>query len=107
MRIGTAIQQLRKRAGIKQIELARVAGISHTRLCEIERNKSNPKLSTLEEISHALKLPVWCIFFYAEHGKIDDRIQRAITNSVIYLDREYLIKPVFLSTSHQAPDGLL
>jgi transcriptional regulator with XRE-family HTH domain len=42
VRLGAAIKALRKRQGLKQIELATAAGMTESQVSEIERGKNNP-----------------------------------------------------------------
>ena len=49
------IKRLRKVKGLKQGELAKIAGISQTYLCELEKSrKSNPSKDVLKRIAKAL-----------------------------------------------------
>lgn len=42
VRLGAAIKELRKRQGLKQIELATAAGMTESQVSDIERGKNNP-----------------------------------------------------------------
>lgn len=42
VRLGTAIKELRKRQGLKQIELATAAGMTESQISDIERGRNNP-----------------------------------------------------------------
>lgn len=48
------IKRTRKKLGITQLELAKLAGISQAYIAKIERGKADPKLSTLRKIAAAL-----------------------------------------------------
>lgn len=54
MEIGKKIKALRLEKGMKQLELAKKAGISNTFLSDIEIGRTNPSLKTLEKIANAL-----------------------------------------------------
>lgn len=54
MKIGAIIKKIRLEKGIKQIELARMAGISNTYLSDIESGRTIPSLKTLTKIARAL-----------------------------------------------------
>jgi len=49
------IRQARKRLGMTQSELARLAGVSQAYIAKIESGQADPKLSTLRKISHAIQ----------------------------------------------------
>lgn len=55
-KIGSLIQEKRKKQGIKQAELAEKVGISRTYLSDIECNRYSPSLKLLSEINKELKL---------------------------------------------------
>ena len=54
MKIGAIIKKMRLEKGIKQIELARMAGISNTYLSDIESGRTIPSIKTLTKIARAL-----------------------------------------------------
>lgn len=51
----TQIRSLRLKAGLTQTELAEAAGVTQAYIAKIESGKSDPKISTLEKISEALR----------------------------------------------------
>lgn len=55
---GDLIKQSRKSCGYTQEELAKRANISRTYLADIERNRYNPSMATLQNISHALGVSI-------------------------------------------------
>lgn len=65
MNIGKVIKELRINKGIKQKELSKSSNISVTYLSQIENNKKEPKLSTLETICGFLEMPMPMLFFMA------------------------------------------
>lgn len=56
MNIGVKIRELRLKKDMKQIELAKKAGISNTYLSDIEGGRTMPSLKTLIKISEALQV---------------------------------------------------
>ena len=54
--LGTQIKERRKVLGITQQELADLAGISINTVLAVERNESNPKISTVIAICKVLGL---------------------------------------------------
>ncbi|MGB9920922.1 MAG: LexA family protein [Moorellales bacterium] len=58
MKIGVRIRRLREERGMSQAELARRAGISPQYMCDIELDRANPALGTLERVAAALGVTV-------------------------------------------------
>ena len=52
--IGDKVKRARMRLAIRQDELARMAGITPTTLSRIERNESEPHVSTIRRLAKAL-----------------------------------------------------
>ena len=63
MNLGDTIHGLRKKKGVAQIDLAKMAGITQAYLSGIENNKREPNLSTLKKLSEKLEVPLPIIFF--------------------------------------------
>lgn len=49
------LKELRKKAGLTQLELAKKAGVSQSLIARIEKNNIDPRLSTLRKILDGLK----------------------------------------------------
>ena len=58
MSTGEKIKIARKKAGLTQRELGEKLGVSQSAVGQFERDRSNPKLETLEKIASALKTPI-------------------------------------------------
>ncbi len=56
-KVGDNIKKIRKKAGLKQLDLAVSAKMDLTTISEIENGTRNPSLKTLYKISLALKVP--------------------------------------------------
>ena len=56
--VGPMVRYHRKRAGLSQMELARLAGIGKTAVFDIENNKESVRCSTLDKVFHALNIMV-------------------------------------------------
>ena len=56
VRLGAAIKELRKRQGLKQIELATAAGTTESQVSDIERGKNNPGWLLLARLVNGLGL---------------------------------------------------
>ena len=69
--IGTTIRIVRELAGIRQVDLAREIGISKNYLCLIEKEKKEPSLRLLQELSLRLDVPVY-VFLWNPSGESQD-----------------------------------
>lgn len=65
MKVGKAIETVRKMKEISQKELASKADITQSYLSLIESDKKDPNLKTLKEISLALDVPLPFILIYS------------------------------------------
>ncbi len=60
------IKQLRKEAGLRQEDMAKVLGVSRQTIIAIENNKYNPTLELAMKIAKLLQLHVEEIFFWED-----------------------------------------
>ncbi|MBW9158904.1 helix-turn-helix transcriptional regulator [Clostridium tagluense] len=58
MDIGSKIKEYRNKEGLTQVELAAKANISRSYLADVEKNRYNASVETLQKISTALGIPV-------------------------------------------------
>lgn len=65
MNIGKAIKLCRNRKGLTQAQLAELSAVSTSHLSMIEKGTRDPSLSTVNNISHALGIPVSVLTFLA------------------------------------------
>jgi transcriptional regulator with XRE-family HTH domain len=66
MNLGRAIALCRQQRNLKQVELAKRAGISSTYLSLLERNeRKDPSMSIIQSIAEALQVPTGILFFLA------------------------------------------
>jgi HTH-type transcriptional regulator / antitoxin HipB len=56
--IGGIVKHHRKRAGLTQQELARLAGVGKTAVFDLEKGKQSIQLDTLRKILHALNISI-------------------------------------------------
>ena len=56
--IGKKIRDARKNAGMTQVELAKAANLSRSYIGDIEKDRYNPSVSTLQAIAKATNVPV-------------------------------------------------
>ena len=54
--VGTAIKTRRKSLGLRQSDLAEIAGVSPNTLYKLERGQNNPSLDVVEKLCDALGL---------------------------------------------------
>ena len=52
------IVKIRKEKGISQKQLSKIMGIQEPMLCEIEKGRKDPRISTVKRISAALSVTV-------------------------------------------------
>lgn len=60
------VKELRKQAGLRQEDLARMLGVSRQTIIAIENNKYDPTLALAMKLAHLLGLHVDEIFFMEE-----------------------------------------
>lgn len=56
--LGTNIKEARKKAGLTQMELAKLTNLSRSYIGDIEKDRYNPSLTTLKAIANALNQPL-------------------------------------------------
>lgn len=56
--IGKKIRDARKNAGMTQVELAKATNLSRSYIGDIEKDRYNPSVSTLQAIAKATNVPV-------------------------------------------------
>lgn len=98
MNIGSAIQLVRTKRKLSQIDLASRAGISVSYLSLLERSKRDPALSTVEGIAKALELPIELLFFLGAEGDELGAMNKELAGQLAFTALELLNVP----TSQQA-----
>ncbi len=63
MKVGSVIQDIRRKKNIAQGDLAKQLNLSQTYLSQIEGDKKIPSMEVLEAISAALEIPVYYLMF--------------------------------------------
>ncbi len=63
MKVGSVIQEIRRKKNISQGDLAKQLNVSQTYLSQIESDKKTPSMDLLQEISDALKIPTYYLMF--------------------------------------------
>lgn len=90
MDLGKTLKDLRKQRGLKQKALASLCEISVTYLSQIENNRKEPSLSTLNKISSKLHFPLPVIFFLALQNHDIPSHKKDIYNSLVPPFKSYL-----------------
>ena len=80
--IGIVIKQARKKAGLKQYELAEMAGFSEKHLCRIENGKYLPKLEHFLSIVSILNLTLDDFGIYTDKTNISDT-KKVLLNKIL------------------------
>lgn len=75
MQLGQRIKELRKKKSLTQNELARLANMSRSYLADVENNRYNPSLSTLENIADVLGVPLDRLTGESASSIIDDKLE--------------------------------
>jgi len=65
MNIGKAIKLCRTQKNMRQVELAKLAGISVSYISLLEQGKRDPNISTVKDIAKALNIPFSILIFLA------------------------------------------
>jgi len=100
MNLGNIIRVCRKKQGYTQAELAKLAGISVSHLCLLEKNKRDPSLSAINSISKALKIPVSVLILLASQDNeikelSEDQIQNLSQSIIGVMDGAFRQKNLF------------
>lgn len=80
MKIGNAIEEIRKLKKVTQLELATKSNITQSYLSLIENNKKEPNLKTLKEISNSLNIPLpFLLLFSVDNEDISESKQQTFS----------------------------
>lgn len=63
MKVGTVIQDIRRKRNLSQGDLAKKIGISQTYLSQVEGDKKTPSMDLLKQVSDILEIPVYYLLF--------------------------------------------
>ncbi|MCL6603919.1 MAG: XRE family transcriptional regulator [Paenibacillus sp.] len=82
MDIGSTIRAIRKRKNITIAQICEMTDLSQGFMSQVETNKTSPSISTLENIAHALKVPLaYLLLKKEERMRIVRKDERTITTS--------------------------
>lgn len=79
--VGARVKALRKRAKIKQMDLAKTIGVKPTYIASVEAGQQNLTLKSLARIATALGISPWMLLleedltFFEERSKLDHLLQ--------------------------------
>lgn len=82
MALGENLQKIRKDKGLKQEDLADKAGVSLTQISKIERNETDPRVSTIEKLSRVLGISVDKLIFGEEPESLDKMMQYSLERAM-------------------------
>ena len=77
--LGRAVQRLRKSFGLSLAELSGRSGVAKSIISQIERNETNPTLSTIWRLAHALDVSIELILQGGEDGPFIEHLERGTT----------------------------
>ena len=77
--LGLAVQRLRKSYGLSLADLSSQSGVAKSIISQIERNETNPTLTTIWRLAHALDASIESILQGAEEGPFIEHLRRGTT----------------------------
>jgi XRE family transcriptional regulator, regulator of sulfur utilization len=77
--LGQAVLRLRKGYGLSLAELSEQSGVAKSIISQIERNETNPTLTTIWRLAHALDASIESMLQSAEEGPFIEHLRRGTT----------------------------
>src|SRR6202035_499560 len=77
--LGKTVQRLRKAYNLSLSELSEQSGVAKSIISQIERNETNPTLTTIWRLAHALDASIESILQGAEEGPFIEHLRRGTT----------------------------
>ena len=77
--LGRAVQRLRKGYGLSLADLSQHSGVAKSIISQIERNETNPTLTTIWRLAHALDVSIESMLQGAEEGPFIEHLRRGTT----------------------------
>jgi len=102
MTLAENLQKLRKDKGLKQEQLAELSGVSITQISKIERNETDPRVSTLEKLAKALQCSADKLVFNTENTSLNGALKKSFERAMKLHPRE---KGALLSVINMACAG--
>lgn len=81
--LGRTVHKLRKASGLSLADLSAQSGVAKSIISQIERNETNPTLTTMWRLAHALDASIESILKGAEEGPFIERSLRGDTPSLV------------------------
>ena len=77
--LGRTVQRLRKSHSLSLSELSTQSGVAKSIISQIERNETNPTLTTIWRLAHALDVSIELVLHGADEGPFIERSSRGDT----------------------------
>jgi transcriptional regulator with XRE-family HTH domain len=77
--LGRAVQRLRKNFGLSLAELSAQSGVAKSIISQIEHNETNPTLTTIWRLAHALDVSIESMLQGGEDGPFIEHLGRGAT----------------------------
>jgi transcriptional regulator with XRE-family HTH domain len=77
--LGQAVLRLRKGYGLSLADLSEQSGVAKSIISQIERNETNPTLTTIWRLAHALDASIESMLQGAEEGPFIEHLRRGTT----------------------------
>lgn len=78
-RLGLAVQRLRKGAGLSLADLSSQSGVAKSIISQIERNETNPTLTTIWRLAHALDASIESMLQGKADGPFIEHLRKGTT----------------------------
>src|SRR6202051_5141282 len=77
--LGLAVQRMRKSYGLSLADLSNQSGVAKSIISQIERNETNPTLTTIWRLAHALDVSIESMLRGADEGPFIEHLGRGAT----------------------------
>jgi XRE family transcriptional regulator, regulator of sulfur utilization len=77
--LGVAVQRLRKSYGLSLADLSSQSGVAKSIISQIEHNETNPTLTTIWRLAHALDVSIQSMLEGGEDGPFIEHLSRGAT----------------------------
>ncbi len=77
--LGRTVAKLRKDYGLSLADLSQQSGVAKSIISQIERNETNPTLTTIWRLAHALDVSIESVLHGAEEGPFIEHSRRGAT----------------------------
>lgn len=81
--LGRTVHKLRRASGLSLADLSAQSGVAKSIISEIERNETNPTLTTIWRLAHALDVTIEAILQGADEGPFIEHALRGDTPSLV------------------------